>query len=160
MALTTKGIARALKTPGRYFDEHGLYLQVVSPTNASWVLRYERDGRARMMGLGPVRIISLKQARERARMQQIKLLDGIDPLEAKKAAKAARALEAAKAMTFESAARKYFEQNEHKWKNAKHRNQFLSTLEAYAFPQIGKISVAAIDQGLVLKCIDPIWQDT
>src|SRR5882724_10758928 len=148
MALTAKGIARALKTPGRHFDEHGLYLQVHSPTNASWVLRYERDKRARMMGLGPVHTISLKQARERARAQRIKLLDGIDPLEAKREAKAARALEAKKAITFEDAAREYFKQNEHKWRNAKHRNQFLSTLEAYAFQHIGGLSVAAIDQGL------------
>ena len=40
------------------------------------------------------------------------LLDGIDPLEARKAEKAARALEAAKAITFEKAARDYFDQHE------------------------------------------------
>ena len=36
---------------------------------------------------------------------------------------------------------------EHKasWKNQKHREQWLSTLEAYAFPTLGDLSVATID---------------
>lgn len=41
--------------------------------------------------------------------------------------------------------------------NAKHAAQFLSTLRDYAFPKIGKLPVADIDTGLVLKCIEPIW---
>ena len=51
MSLTVKGIAKLTK-PGRFRDERGLYLQVMSPTNRSWLLRYERDGRERWMGLG------------------------------------------------------------------------------------------------------------
>jgi integrase len=85
------------------------------------------------------------------------LLDGVDPLEAKASAKAARGLAAAKTFIFQDAANKYFEQHKRKWKSKKHSDQFLSSLEAYAFPVIGKLSVAAIDKGLVLKCIEPIW---
>src|SRR4029450_975689 len=33
------------------------------------------------------------------------------------------------------------------------------TLETYAFPDIGRLAVAAIDTGLVLKVIEPIWKD-
>jgi integrase len=68
-------------------------------------------------------------------------------------------LAAAKTLTFELAARQYFDTHERKWKNAKHRAQFLSTLSTYAFPKIGHLPVAAIDTGLVLKVIEPIWGD-
>jgi hypothetical protein len=95
MALTAKRVAKLIQ-PGRYFDEHGLYLQVQSPTNRSWLLRYERNGRGeRWLGLGPVHTVSLKEARERARKARLQLLDGDDPIDARKAERAARALEAA-----------------------------------------------------------------
>jgi integrase len=110
------------------------------------------------MGLGSLADFNLDEARERARKQRQLLTDGIDPLEARAAERAARALEAAKAITFEAAANSYFE-HQSKWKNAKHSAQFLSTLSAYVFPKIGRLSVAAIDTGLVLKCIEPIWTD-
>ena len=64
---------------------------------------------------------------------------------------------AARALTFEEAARQYFDQHERKWRNAKHRAQFLSTLRTYTFPVIGRLPVSAIDVGLVPKVIEPIW---
>ena len=76
----------------------------------------------------------------------------------RKTEQGARALEAAREITFEAAAQTYFEQHADKWKNPKHRAQFLSTLKAYAFPFIGKLPVAAIDTGQVLRCIEPIWK--
>jgi integrase len=159
MGLTTKRIAK-LTTPGRYGDGHGLYLQILSPTNRSWLLRYERNGRGeRWMGLGPLHTIDLKKARERARKAREQLLDGIDPLDARRAERAAQALEAARTITFEKAALAYFDAHAGSWRNPKHRAQFLSTLKTYAFPKIGPLPVAAIDVGLVLKCIEPIWHE-
>ena len=158
MALTAKKVEK-LKRPGRYGDGHGLYLQVVNPRNRSWLLRFERNGRERWMGLGPLHTFSLAEARERARKARQQLAHGIDPLHAREAQRATQALEAARAMTFEQAVRAYFDGHERKWRNAKHRAQFLSTLKTYAFPRIGRLPVAAIDTGLVLKCIEPIWQD-
>jgi integrase len=167
MALTVKRIARLLKTAGRYSDGHGLYLQVPQAgqkkprgSRASWLFRYERDGRERWMGLGPLHTYSLDEARERARKARQQIKDGIDPLDARRAERSARALTAAKALSFEQAAQQYFDGHERKWKNAKHRGQFLSTLAAYAFPKIGSLPVAAIDTGLVLKCIEPHWATT
>jgi Arm DNA-binding domain len=67
MALTAKRIARLLrKSPGRHHDGHGLYLQVVNANSASWILRYVRHGKERMLGLGPVHIVGLAEARLRA----------------------------------------------------------------------------------------------
>ena len=155
MALTVKQVAK-LTTPGRYGDGHGLYLQVLSATNRSWLLRFERSGRERWLGLGPLHTFTLEEARERARNARRQLYEGIDPIEHRRAEGRARALAMAKALTFEQAARMYFDAHERKWRNAKHRAQFLSTLQTYASPKIGKLSVADIDTGLVLKIAEPI----
>ena len=45
-------------------------------------------------------------------------------------------------MTFADATRKYFEQHQHKWRNPRHRAQFLISLEQYVFPIIGTLPVA------------------
>jgi integrase len=158
MGLTKKRVDN-LKVPGRYFDEHGLYLQVMSPTNRSWILRYERQGRERWLGLGAVHTFDLKEARERARKARQQLADGIDPIDARNKDRAVQALEAARTITFEKAAQFYFDAHERQWRNAKHRAQFLSTLKAYAFPMIGRLPVAAIDTGQVLRVIEPIWHE-
>jgi integrase len=156
--LTAKRVER-VKAPGRYFDGHGLYLQVRNANNKSWLLRYERAGRERWFGLGPAHTFSLKEARARARKARQLLADGIDPVEDRKAARAARALAAAKAMTFRQCAEAYIAANEGAWRNAKHAAQWSSTLKRYVDPHIGGLPVAAVDTGLVLKCIEPIWGD-
>jgi integrase len=158
MKLTAIKVAKATKA-GRYGDGHGLYLQLSSTGVKSWLLRYMRHGRERWMGLGPLHTVSLKEARERARRARQHILDGIDPLDARKAEHAALALQAARSLTFAEAAQRYFDAHEKKWRNAKHRAQFLSTLRTYAYPKIGKLSVAEIDLGQVLKVIEPIWRN-
>ena len=161
MALTAKRVVKLRKRPGRYHDGHGLYLQVFNPNSASWVLRYMRHGKERMLGLGPTRLVGLKEARELAREQHRKLkIDGIDPVEDRKAKKVEAALAAARTMTFAECAEAYFRQHEGKWRNAKHTMQFLTTLKRYAFPTIGQLPVASIDTPLVLKCIEPHWGTT
>ena len=81
MALTVKQVAR-LTEPGRYLDQHGLYLQIVSPNNRSWLLRYQRNGKERWFGIGPTHTVDLPTARERARLARLQLLDGVDPIAA------------------------------------------------------------------------------
>jgi len=155
MGLTVKKIA-ALKTPGRYAEGsvRGLKLQITPTGVKSWLLRYERFGRERWMGLGPVDVIDLEEARERALRARRQLLDGMDPLDARRAERAAAALEAAKMVTFKQAAEAYNEQHEKKWKNRKAAAQFLNTLRDYAFGLIGNLSVAAIDAGQVLRVLE------
>ena len=149
MRLTVKGIEK-LKRPGRHPDGHGLYLKVNPNGVRSWIFRYERNGRERWMGLGPVHTITLKRARERARRAREQLLDGIDPLEARRAQQAA----AATAMTFAQCTQAYYEQHEGRWKNRKHRAQFLSTIQTYAYPLIGSRPVASIDTPAVLRVLE------
>ena len=157
MALTAKKIAQLLGKPGRYLDGgdlgRSLYLQV-TPNGASWLLRYERGGRERMMGLGALTDFSLSEARERARAQRQLIADGLDPLDLRKSERAKQALERAKSITFEAAAKQYSEVNQPRWASGKHAAQFLSSLEAHAFPIVGNLPVSAIDTGLVIKVLE------
>ncbi|MGE5517567.1 MAG: tyrosine-type recombinase/integrase [Bacteroidota bacterium] len=43
------------------------------------------------------------------------------------------------------------------WKNAKHADQWISSLETYAYPVLGELPVDSIDINLVLKVLEPIW---
>jgi integrase len=168
--LNVKKVDKLKAQPGRYSDGGNLYLQVPQRTTtapdgtervwagaASWLFRYERAGRERMLGIGALRTFSLDEARERARKLRQQLADGIDPLAARKAERAARAVASAKAVTFEECAQQYYDAHADNWKNAKHRQQFLSTLKAFAHPVIGHLPVSEVDTGLVLRVIEPIW---
>jgi integrase len=154
MALTLKKIA---KLPvGRHHDRHGLYLKV-TPNGGSWLLRYQRDHAKHWHGLGPLKDFGLEEARERARKARQQLRDGIDPIGLKREQTAIRKLEAARAVTFESAAKQYFDQHERKWSNARHRQQFLNSLAQYVFPTLGATPVAMIGTPEVLSVLEPIW---
>jgi hypothetical protein len=109
LALTAKRLER-LKTPGRYRDggQRGLYLQVTSPSNRSWIFRFERDGKEFAMGLGSANVISLKEARRKALEAREKLINGVNPLAKKREDRTAEKLKAAQAMTFGEAAEMYF----------------------------------------------------
>ena len=52
--LTVPAVARAVGKPGMYADGGGLYLQIADG-GASWIYRCMLKGRAREMGLGPLR---------------------------------------------------------------------------------------------------------
>jgi integrase len=155
--LTAKKVLKALKRPGRYRDDFGLYLQVTNPRNASWLFRFQRNGVEHWMGLGPTHAVTLAEARARAKAARLSLVDGVNPLRAKHDAKAAEKLATARRLTFEQAARQYFKAHAPKWRNAQHSTQWLRSLEVYAFPVIGTMSVAEIAKPDVLRVIEPIW---
>lgn len=158
--LSAKRVAR-LKGEGRYHDADvpGLYLQVSESGARSWLLRFEVDGRERMMGLGSAAYFSLAQARERAREARRQLADGKDPLVAKRADKAAAKLTAARRLTFREAAQQYYRQHLPSWRSVQHAKQWLVSLQTYAYPAIGDMDVGEIATPDVLRVIEPMWHD-
>jgi integrase len=84
--------------------------------------------------------------------------EGIDPIDARDALKAEQRLAEATAMTFRECAEQYIEAHVAGWKNPKHAKQWPSTLETYVYPVFGALPVQAIDVGLVMKVLQPIWQ--
>ena len=81
---------KQLSKPGLYPDGGGLHLQVTGAGGRSWVLRYWISGRERRMGLGPLEMVSLAEAREAAKRARRLRFEGHDPLDEKR-----RAMEAA-----------------------------------------------------------------
>jgi roadblock/LC7 domain-containing protein len=155
--LTDITIRKASK-PGMYCDGSGLYLRIAPRGSKSWIYRYWRNGRMHDVGLGPLLAVSLPVARQRAqKYREQRFVEGIDPLAAKRAAALAAKLDAAKAMNFEACAKAYIAVHQVGWRNAKHAAQWSATLASYAYPVFGSLPVQAIDVGLVMKAVEPIW---
>tara|TARA_R110000868_G_scaffold411742_1_gene708448 strand:+ start:197 stop:1423 length:1227 start_codon:yes stop_codon:yes gene_type:complete len=156
--LTARTVA-SISKPGMHGDGDNLWLVVTPSGTKNWVLRYTLQGKSHTMGLGPVSLISLQDARQKAQDARRLLLDGIDPIQQRKALKTAQALDGAKSITFADAALKYIDSHKSGWKNAKHAAQWQSTLETYAFPVFGKLPVGTVDVGFVIRALEPIWSD-
>ena len=108
------------------------------------------------MGLGSTRVVSLALARELAAKAREQLARGIDPVDARKAVAAAQQAARAKLTTFQKCAEDFHAANKSRWRNEKHRREWMSTLQRYAFPILGRLSVNAIDTGLVHKALLPL----
>jgi integrase len=145
--------------PGRYGDGNGLWLQVSQYGTKAWIFRFMMNGRARQMGLGSVDTFSLKEARERARAARQLVADGIDPIEARNERKSAARANEAKRVTFADAAARYIKDHAPGWRSAKHADQWTSTLDTYAKPVIGELSVADVDTAHVMKVLERIWTE-
>jgi integrase len=138
-------------------DGGGLYLRVAATGAKSWVYRFALAGKRRDMGIGSYPLISLAEARQKALEHRKLRHEGIDPLESRRAKRQAQRLSEAKGRTFREVAEEFISRNEPGWRNAKHRQQWRSTLETYVHPIIGALPVSAIDAGLVVQVLDPIW---
>jgi integrase len=148
---------QGVRKPGYYGDGGGLYLRVAPGGAKGWIFRYGGRGRRRDMGLGGYPSIGLAKARELAGDCRGMIAAGLDPIAARNEKRAAAAVEAAKAMTFDDCATAYITAHEAAWRNPKHRQQWKNTLSTYVSPVLGKLPVAAVDTGLVLKVLEPIW---
>src|SRR6516225_4276404 len=98
LRLTTTAV-RKLK-PGWHHDGGGLYALVgvgAAPGTGSWVYRYG----ARNMGLGALAVVSLAEARERARECRELHAAGLDPRVKRDFDRAAEKAAIAKALSFD-----------------------------------------------------------
>jgi integrase len=154
--LTALKVEKA-KNPGMYADGGGLYLRVTPEGARNWVLRYMLDRRPRWMGLGPLALYGLQEVRAKALDARRQRHEGIDPIEARRAERARQRLDAAKAITFRQCAEAYIASHRAGWRNGKHTAQWGATLSTYAYPIIGGLPVQAVDTGLLLKVLEPIW---
>jgi Arm DNA-binding domain len=155
--LTALKVGRPLK-PGMYADGAGLYLQVTGAGAKSWLFRFSLHGKAREMGLGGLVAVSLADARAKAAECRRLREHGIDPIEARKSRREQATLDAAKTLTFKEASASYIASHKAGWRNEKHASQWENTIAAYAEPVLGRLSIQAVDTGLVMKVLGPIWQ--
>ena len=153
----TAAAVAALKKPGRYPVGDGAYFQISKWHSRSWIFRYQRLGEAHNMGLGPYPLISLAEARAKARNAKRMLLDGIDPLHAKRKTRTDELLQIARTKTFKECAEQYIATHDSDWSSAKSRAAWISTFKNYVYPKIGALPVADIDTAVVLGILEPVW---
>ena len=151
--------------PGRHADGGGLHLLVKDSGARSWVYRFMLRGKSRDVGLGSAvgaDAVSLAVARDLAAALRLKVKSGVDPLaerlEAATAAVAASQASKIAGITFEAVAEAYIAAHSDGWRNAKHRQQWTSTLATYVYPVMGALPVANVGTAHVLSVLEPIWK--
>jgi integrase len=70
---------RSLKAPGKYFDGHGLYLEVTQAGGRYWRMKYRHLGKENRLAFGVYPTVSLKDAREKATQAREQLAQGENP---------------------------------------------------------------------------------
>lgn len=115
----------------------------------SWMVRVQKHGRRRDIGLGSAPKLSLAQARERARQVRAWMEDGLDPVFENR--------KAGGIPTFKEATKKVLALCQKTWRNEKHEAQWLRTLEVYAWPSLGDIRVSDITGPMVRNVLAEIW---
>ena len=153
-ALTEAGISKSGLAVGTHTDGGGLTLRVSESGAKRWVLRSTIDGKARNIGLGSYPTVSLAVARKKAADHQASIRDGRDPV-AEKRAKAE--LERAVSPTFSEVAQTCWATHRPTWRSQKHGQQWLGTLETYAYPVVGHKPVDAVTIADVMTILQPIW---
>jgi hypothetical protein len=155
--LTVARVKALAKVSGMHPDGDGLYFSVTTAGVASWTYRYMQNGRERSMGLGPLRHVSLADARRLGDEARQLRRAGVDPLTARRSQRQSAALAAAQTMSFRQAAVAYITAHRAGWRNARHAGEWSRSLEAYAYPVFGDVPVQAVDVGLVMQAVEPIW---
>jgi hypothetical protein len=148
--LTALGV-KAATSAGRYEDGDGLALLVKGTGSRSWVLKLQVGKKRREFGLGSAKSTSLAQARENAEIKRREYKAGIDPTAEKRKVE--------EVPSFRDAAKRAHEEQKAGWRNPKHSAQWLSSLEAYAFPTIGDERVDKTTGPMIRDTLLPIWLD-
>ncbi|HEY1433479.1 MAG TPA: integrase arm-type DNA-binding domain-containing protein [Stellaceae bacterium] len=153
--LTNSQAAIAARRADRLADGDGLELRVRASGSAQWVLRYSLNGRRRELGFGGFPTTDLTMAREQSAAQRRLALAGKDPQTVRRAARLA---EARAGKTFAKTTEEFIALHQVEWKHPRQAAHCRAQLARYAYPIIGQTPVAAIDTGLVLRVLEPIWK--
>ena len=138
----------------------GLLLQVRKPAKEgaqlprSWILRVKVGDDRQPIGLGSYPQVSLAEARDQAKKMVIDAKQGINLKAKKRADRSALLSAASKNKTFKECAEAYIEAHSSDYSSDKHRKQWPSTLNAYAYPIIGNMLVADITMRDVLSVLN------
>jgi integrase len=139
--------------PGKHCDGGGLWLHV-RDTGGQWVLRYSVMGQRREMGLGGVRDVSLKEAREYAERYRRMAREGIDPIRERRQQKTAMLRPA---NNLSDIAQDAFESRKSQLKDDGKAGRWFSPLEIHVLPKLGRMPVEEISARDVKEALAPIW---
>lgn len=140
---------RTVTKTGLHADGNGLYLKVDTNGAKRWIQRIVINSKRRDIGLGSAALVSLSEARAAALENRKSARAGGDPIAAKRLSQAV--------LSFKEAAEQVHELNKPTWRNEKHGDQWINTLEKFAYPTIGGKRISTITSADVLSVLSPIW---
>lgn len=140
---------------GRHGDGNGLFLLVKPSGSRSWIIRLTIKGQKNRngaplrtdFGIGGTTVVTLNEAREKALEFRRMAVRGLNPRH-----NATRDIP-----TFIEIAKQVHIDRKPTWKSKKHGENWLRSVELYAFPKIGSMQVSDIGQPEVLSVLSPIW---
>ena len=151
MVRLTAARVRALDTPGKYYDQHGLILRVAPGGSKQWIWRGTIRGRRRDLGLGAVAYTTLAEARDIAYEYRKMARAGGDPVALRRDRSTP---------TFAEAFERVIETHRGGWKEGgKSEENWRSSLQRFAGPLIGSMPVDEITTADLLRVLLPIWHE-
>ncbi|WP_273721580.1 MULTISPECIES: site-specific integrase [unclassified Bartonella] len=156
MVLMNRLNARSVATlgAGKYNDGAGLLLHKRKDGGAQWLYRYTIHGRRREMGLGALRHVSLKKARELANQWRSVLHEGRDPIKEREKQKreVISNLHYLKDIALDA-----FESRKAELKDDGKAGDWFLPLRLYILPKLGCLPVSEITQTEIRNVLTPIW---
>ena len=151
MGRLTVAKIKTLRKPGRYSDGRGLYLRVAPGGSRQWIMRVTIDGKRCDLGLGPVDLVTLAEAREMAIDYLRQIRRGGDPRAERRKSSAP---------TFAQAAAKTLEANRVAWKGSASTARIWSrAMDMYVLPVLGSRRVDQIGRDDLVRMLSPIIAD-
>jgi integrase len=139
-------LARLMRTKGKHSDGGGLYLQVASPGQASWVWRHKE----RWQSIGPASLYTIEEARDRAHAARKAAHEGKDPFPLLRAGGAEAA-----GKTFGEWLAKYLDKKEAHWSPSNRERERRDHERTFGqIPEFAALPVSAIDQAAKADALD------
>ncbi|MBT3359744.1 MAG: tyrosine-type recombinase/integrase [Rhodospirillales bacterium] len=123
-----------------------------------WTLRFVSpvSGKRRDMGLSTYPDVSITQARKLASTARDLIREGKDPIDEREAEKRARQVQS-QIYTFQEAAAVVHKSLKAGWSSARHGENWISSLEMYVFPHLGRQKVNELKPKDFANALRPIW---
>jgi len=137
----------------------GLLLDIKETGTKSWILRTMVGDKRKSIGLGPYPEVTLAIALAKAREAKDLIKKGIDPIVEKQTRRAALKKKSIQTISFSNAARQCHKKKALEFSNAKHINDWISSINRYADPIIGDLPVSEINLPEILAVLKPIWTE-
>lgn len=159
MAILTNLKAKNMEPGDPALPHGGVEGLTLHPSNkgkghGKWVLRFTSPitGKRRLAGLGTYPEVSIAEAAKKATAMRSDIAQGVDPLQEKEIQKKRE-----KPPSFAEAAVRVHEELKDGWKNPKHQQQWLNTVNQYAVPLIGLMELKDIQPHHMADVLRPIW---
>ena len=125
---------RNLKTPGKHFDGHGLYLEITQAGGRYWRMKYRHLGKENRLAFGVYPTVSLKDARDQAVKAREQLSKGDNPAALRDTAKSQAVDDAAN--TLASVTHEWLEHQATAWEQVT-RERIAASLEQNILKPLG-----------------------